>query len=191
MFWAIGAVLLHLQAAPQAAVISAPAEKLLLVEASSSDQVTAFEPGRLALTPVADSSAALPAFPAATPMAQPIAPAIALRQAPAFAGRATNGQQRKWLALAVAQHSAAVLDAWTTRRAITQTGAHELNPMLKPFAGNSSMYAATQIAPVLLDMLGHRMMTSHRSLLRRTWWLPQTLGAVASFSGAANNLLVH
>ena len=191
MFWAIGAVLLHLQAVPQAAVTSAPAQKVLLAEVASSDQVIAFEPGRLALTPVADTSEALPALPAASPIAQPIASAVAPRQAPEFAGRITNAQQRKWLALAVAQHSAAFLDAWTTRRAITQKDAHELNPMLKPFAGNSSIYAATQVAPVLLNLLGHRMMKSHSSLLRHTWWLPQTLGAVASFSGAANNLLVH
>jgi hypothetical protein len=190
MFWAIGAVLLHLQAVPQAAVISAPAQKVLLAEAAPSDQVSAFEPGRLALTPVADPSEALPARPAA-PIAQPIASAVAPQHAPEFGGRITDAQQRKWLALAVAQHSAAFLDAWTTRRAITQKGAHELNPMLKPFSGNSSIYAATQAAPVLLNLLGHRMMTSHSSLLRHTWWLPQTLGAVASFSGAANNLLVH
>ena len=191
MFWAIGAVLLHLHAVPQAAVIAVPAEKVIVAEAASSDQVTAFEPGRLTLTPIADSSAALPALPAAAPLAQPVAPVIAPRQTPEFPDRITNAQQRKWLALAVAQHSAAVLDAWTTRRAITQKDAHELNPMLKPFAGNSSIYAATQVAPVLLNILGHRMMTSHSSFLRHTWWLPQTLGAVASFSGAANNLLVH
>jgi hypothetical protein len=193
MFWAIGAILLHVQAVPQTAVSTATAEKAVVAEALPSEQASVFEPGRLVLTPVADSSASPEpaAVPAAPPAAPAFAPAIAQGEKPAFAARINQGQQRKWLALAVAQHSAAVLDAWTTRRAITRIGAQELNPMLKPFAGNSSMYAATQVTPVLLDLLSRRMMTSNHLLLSRTWWLPQALGTVASFSGAVNNLLVH
>ena len=63
--------------------------------------------------------------------------------------------------------------------------------MLKPFADNRSIYAATQVGPALLDLLGRRMMTSRSSLLRRTWWLPQVLGTAASLAGGVHNLGVH
>jgi len=157
---------------------------LMLADASAPDQTTAFQPGRMALTPVA------PAEPLAAPPASPaISPVIAApRRKPEFSGRISGGPQKLWLGLALAQHSAAAFDAWSTRRAITQGGARELNPMLKPFAGNSSIYAATQVAPTLLDLLGRRMMTSRHSLLRNTWWLPQVLGTAASVAGGVHNL---
>lgn len=200
MLLAIGVILLHVQAIPQAVVpatkpaaeaVHAPeAEKLMLADASISDETaTPFEPGRLVLTPVVAPAAAGAA--AIAPVSPAIAPAIApIRQA-ASAGRVTDGMNKQWIALAAVQHGAAAFDAWSTRRAITQNGAQELNPMLKPFANNSSIYAATQIAPALLDMLGRRMMTSRHPLLRSTWWLPQALGTVASFSGAVNNMMVR
>ncbi len=36
------------------------------------------------------------------------------------------------------------------------TGAQELNPMLRPFAGNASLYAAIQVAPLLMDYAGKK-----------------------------------
>jgi len=51
----------------------------------------------------------------------------------------------------------------------------ELNPMLRPFAGNASLYAAIQVGPLVLDYVARRMMTSDHGWLRHTWWLPQTL----------------
>jgi hypothetical protein len=198
MLWAIGAILLHFPAVPQAVVPAAAqpaapaAENVIVADASHSDDTAPFEPGRLTLTPAAAAAAPAPAAAASPAPAKPaIAPVIAAGQKSEFAGRVTDGQKRLWLGLAIAQHSAATFDAWSTRRAITHGGARELNPMLKPFANNGSIYAATQVGPVLLDLLGRRMMTSRSSLLRHTWWLPQMLGTAASVAGGAHNLRVH
>ncbi len=94
-----------------------------------------------------------------------------------------------WLALSMVEHGAATFDAWTTRRAIEQ-GHVEMNPMLKPFAGNASIYAVIQVAPLLFDYVGRKMEYSDKSWMRRTWWLPQSLSAAASFFAGAHNLSV-
>lgn len=94
-----------------------------------------------------------------------------------------------WLVLSVAQHGAATFDAWTTRRAISQ-GHVEMNPMLKPFAGNASIYGVIQVGPSILDYVGHRMHHSENRMLRQIWWLPQTVGTAASIFAGARNLSV-
>jgi hypothetical protein len=116
---------------------------------------------------------------------------IATPRAPRYPGHISNGSREQWLVLAIAGHGAATFDAWSTRRAISRSGAQELNPMLKPFAGNNSIYAATQVGPALLELLGRKMMTSRHPLLRHTWWLPQTLGTAASIAGGVHNLGVR
>jgi hypothetical protein len=205
MIWAMGALLFQLHAVPQVVVPSASRAALETIEtaapspesmpdaATASDQIVSWEPGRLTLTPV--TPAAAPAETASTPPALPVAPAIAPAIAPArqpeFAGRIGSGPQKLWLGLAIAQHGAATFDAWSTRRAITKGGARELNPLLKPFAGNGSIYAAVQVAPTLLDLLGRRMMASRHAILRHTWWLPQVLGTAASLAGGMHNMNVH
>ena len=182
---------LQVQPAPVTPAAPPVSAQLMLGAVPASDgavAAVALEPGRLVPTPVdAGASAAASASPA--PAASPaIAPVIAVSRPPVFAARVGRGQQRAWLGLAIVQHSAATFDAWSTRRAITRGGAQELNPMLKPFAGNRSIYAAVQVAPTLLDYLGRRMMISRHGFLRRTWWLPQTLGTAASLAGGLHNL---
>jgi hypothetical protein len=98
---------------------------------------------------------------------------------------------RMWLGLSIAQHTAAGFDAWTTRREISSGQAQELNPLLKPFAGNSSIYLATQVTPVALDFLAHHMMYSTHSWERHTWWVPQVLGTASSFAAGFHNLTVR
>ena len=120
------------------------------------------------------SSAEAAAFIASTP--------AALR-----ARREGQRQRHIWLALGVAQSGAAGFDAWSTRRVISN-GGHELNPMLRPFAGNASLYAAIQVAPLLLDYVGYRMMTSEHGWARHTWWMPQAIGTAMSIAGGADNL---
>jgi hypothetical protein len=201
MLWAIGAILLQVHAVPQSAVPAAAAmatteavpsqrtaaaEKLLIADASVANEATPFEPGRLDLTPVAAPAAA----PGPIALA-PIAPVIVSGRKPAFSGKIRDGQRNAWIALSMVQHGAAAFDAWSTRRAITQNEAQELNPMLKPFANNPSIYAATQVTPLLLDILSRRMMNSHSQLLHRTWWLPQVLGTAASIAGGAHNLQIR
>lgn len=104
-----------------------------------------------------------------------------------------NARDRKiWYALVATSHSAAVLDAYSTRRALSSNQGTESNPLLRPFAHSSMMYAATQVSPLLMDYLGKRMMVSRHPLLRKTWWLPQTLGATMSFSAGVHNIgVVH
>lgn len=198
MFWAMGALLFQLHAVPQGMVPTsagrpaAPkagektvqAQQLMIAGASGSNEVVGLQPDPLPMpVEAAPTAAALPA-----PASSPIAPVIAARRRAEFSGHITGGPQKQWMALVLAGHSAAAFDAWSTRRAITQAGAQELNPMLKPFAGNGSIYAATQVGPALLDVLGRKMMTSRHPLLQHTWWLPQVLGTAASLMGGVHNL---
>ncbi len=96
-----------------------------------------------------------------------------------------------WRSLVVASSGAATFDALTTRYAITTDNARELNPLLKPFAGNSSLFAAIQVAPAMLDLASSKMMYSRHSVLRKTWWLPQSLSFVSSMFCGAHNLAFH
>jgi hypothetical protein len=98
---------------------------------------------------------------------------------------------REWLSLGLAAHSAATFDAWTTRHAITTAGAQEQDLLLKPFAGNASIYAAIQVGPALMDYLGRKMMYSRHSCVRRMWWAPQSASIVTSFFCGAHNLGMH
>ena len=110
---------------------------------------------------------------------------------PILRDRSEKPRRRNWLLLTIAQHSAATFDAWSTRQAISSGHALELNPMLRPFSGNASMYAATQVFPALFDYLGRRMMTSHHGWARHTWWIPQAVSTAASLGSGAHNLTVH
>lgn len=97
---------------------------------------------------------------------------------------------RLWRTLIVVQHGAAVFDAWSTRDAIQNGGAHELNPLFQPFAGSNAIYAATQVGPGLLDYLGYRMMKSKKGWMRRFWWVPQLAGTVGALFSGAHNLVI-
>jgi hypothetical protein len=100
-------------------------------------------------------------------------------------------KQMLWKGLAIASSGAATFDAWSTRRAITTSGAIELNPMLKPFAGNGSLYAAIQVGPALLDFAGKKMMYSRVSWVRHMWWVPQSASFVSSMFCGSHNLAFH
>jgi hypothetical protein len=94
--------------------------------------------------------------------------------------------RRKWLALSIIQHSAAAFDAYSTRQAVA-AGAHEDDPLLRPFAGSPAVYLAIQGTPVLLDFAARKMQTSPNPLLRRAWWLPQSASTgLFLFSGIHN-----
>ncbi len=96
--------------------------------------------------------------------------------------------KRVWLALAIAQHSAASFDAWTTRRKLQSGRYRENNPLLKPFAGNSSLYAAVQTTPLAFDFVSNRMRKSDRRWLRRLWWVPQVVQTGTHLTCGAMNL---
>ena len=97
--------------------------------------------------------------------------------------------RRQWLALALLQHGAAVFDAYSTRQAVGH-GAVEDNPLLRPFAGSGAIYAATQLTPLVLDLVAYHMQRSEYPLLRRFWWMPQTVSAGLSIFSGVHNLSV-
>jgi hypothetical protein len=99
-------------------------------------------------------------------------------------------QKKIWLGLSVLQSSAATFDAWTTRRVIASGKGEERNPLLRPFARNSSLYAAIQVSPLVLDYVGRRMLTSRHGWMRKTWWIPQALGTGMSLASGISNLRV-
>lgn len=155
-----------------------------------------FAPGRLVPEPVAAATAAADPTPAAiepAPAALPIyGPVYAPVYGPPIRAVSDKRQRREWLALSIAEHSAAGFDAWSTRRVLSSIPqAQEMNPFLRPFAGNASMYAAVQVAPTILDFLSRRMMNSRSEFLRHTWWLPQAVSAVVSVASGVHNVGVY
>lgn len=137
--------------------------------------------------------AALPAAPAPVAAAQESQALETLRLEQPKLGktggiRSVEGapSRRKWIALALAEHGAAAFDAYTTRQAIGR-GAVEADPLMRPFAGSPSIYAAIQIAPLAMDYVARRMQRSENPVLRKMWWLPQSGGtAIFLFSGTHN-----
>jgi hypothetical protein len=95
-----------------------------------------------------------------------------------------------WYGLMAAGHGTAAFDAWTTRRAITGGYGTEGDPLQRPFANSNAIYATTQVAPLIMDYLGHRMMRSRYPLFRRFWWVPQTASASVSLGAGIHNYRV-
>lgn len=148
--------------------------------------------------PAAEPAEALPDEPLPLPVAViPTAPMAFIRPVKPMTVsvdqlRAENHRrQMMWTGLAIASSGAATFDAWTTRHTIAADGAQEMNPLLKPFASNASLYVVIQVAPALLDYAGHKMMYSRHSWLRRTWWVPQSASFVTSMFCGAHNLAYH
>ncbi len=110
---------------------------------------------------------------------------------PGLQTRSGRIPRRKWLVLSIVQHGAATFDAWSTRQALSTGQYQELNPTLRPFAGNSSIYAAIQVGPLIFDYLSGRMMTSQHAWIRHAWWIPQALSTAASLGSGAYNLSPH
>lgn len=135
-------------------------------------------------TPKVKPDAAFEPNAAAQPF-QPVRPMLTRR-------RETPRQRKMWYALAIAGHSGAAFDAWSTRRAVAGGYGQEANPLLRPFAHSNAIYAATQVSPAVMDFLGKRMMVSQHGWLRKMWWLPQAAGAGLSFAAGAHNVgVVH
>jgi hypothetical protein len=143
--------------------------------------------------------ASLPSAPAPKVKAdpEPITPNMAAQPfqpvKPVFTRPRETPRQRKiWYGLAIAGHSGAAFDAWSTHRAVAGGYGQEANPFLRPFAHSNAIYAATQVSPAVMDFLGKRMMVSQHGWVRKIWWVPQAAGASMSFvSGAHNVGVVH
>jgi hypothetical protein len=205
MFLALAILLIRPQLTPQ---IYFSAEKMVLIEAvnSNSSSGSPFNVDSSPLAPAASDIAGQPPAdtdPAALPNAPEPAPAatpgaIVLVKPGKGATVSVNelsaeGRRNEhiWMGLGIAAHSAATFDAWSTRHAITTTGAQELNPMLRPFAGNASLYAVIQVGPVAMDYVGKKMMYSRHNWVRHMWWVPQSASFVSSMFCGAHNLAGH
>src|SRR5712692_9724160 len=105
-------------------------------------------------------SASASASQTAAPRQSSVSPLSAGRVSPFLVAPGSPRAAKTWYALAAASHGAATFDAWTTRRVLSSGAGHELNPLLRPFAGSSALYAAVQVGPTVFDYLGKRMMTS-------------------------------
>jgi hypothetical protein len=211
MFFAIAALLIQPQFIPQE---SFSAKKIALIEPSnsavasnmtSSDTSSATAPVDASTSvngsepqPVTEASAAtLPDAPAPA-LEAPVKAAFMLAK-PSKPMTVSVGELLKenhrnqmiWRGLAIASSGAATFDAWSTRHAITTQGAQELDPLLKPFAGNASLYLAIQVGPAIMDFAARKMMYSRHSWVRHLWWAPQTASIASSLFCGAHNLGYH
>lgn len=174
------------------------AAKVEVAFADANSSSMSFAPGRLVAEPIMPLNSAVSA-PAASadpsPAAIEPAPLISSYRpvyGPTVRAVSNRWQKREWLALSIAAHGGAGFDAWTTRKVLSNVpGAQEMNPLLRPFAGNASMYAAVQVAPTILDYVSRRMMHSRYDVLRHTWWLPQAVSAVVSVASGVHNIGVY
>jgi hypothetical protein len=127
------------------------------------------------------------------PKADPVAPGSApLAVGPgkqAFNREDVSERQKKtWYALIAASSGAAAFDAYSTRRAVSGGYGIEGNPFLRPFSHSNAMYAATQVSPLVMDLIGRKMMTSRYPMLRKMWWLPQSAGTGMSVFAGVHNM---
>lgn len=124
----------------------------------------------------------------AEPAAQPRAFAFEPVKPAAQHSYDNRNQKRIWYGLVAAGHAGAAFDSWSTRRALSGNYGTESDPLMKPFAHSGAIYAATQVAPLLMDIIGRRAMVSEHMWVRRLWWVPQSVGATMSFTTAAHNV---
>lgn len=90
-----------------------------------------------------------------------------------------------WIVLSATEHGSAGFDAWSTRYALSN-GRVEADPIMRPFAGSSTIYGAIQVIPMGLDYVAHRFQRSS-GWTRHIWWAPQSLAAATFlFSGSYN-----
>jgi hypothetical protein len=89
--------------------------------------------------------------------------------------------------LAEMNAGAAVMDDVASRMVI-ESGGYEQNPLMRPFVHNSGTLAAESVTEVwLMAFIADRMKHSSHPLLRKVWWLPQTLNISAKVSGGIYN----
>ena len=173
------------------------AAKTEVAFADANSSSMSFAPGRLVAEPITPLNSAAPAAANADPSPAAIEPTPLISSYrpvydPPVRTVSDRWQKREWLALSIAAHGGAGFDAWTTRKVLSNVpGAQEMNPLLRPFAGNASMYAAVQVAPTILDYVSRRMMNSRYDVLRHTWWLPQAVSAVVSVASGVHNIGVY
>lgn len=202
MFFAIAVLLIHPQLATtlplsaDKAAMNAPTSIAVTTSAMNfedSEPTASFD---AATEPEAGMNETLPDAPMPMPLTTPAPMAFLKAGKPMTVSVAqlreeNRRQELMWKGLVIASGGAATFDAWSTRHVITTSGAQELNPLLRPFAGNASLYAAIQIGPALMDYAGRKMMYSRHSWVRHMWWVPQSASFVSSMFCGSHNLAYH
>ena len=121
---------------------------------------------------------------------EPIVPLKPAHVAHSQAIRPSRFAENTWIILSVSQHSAALFDAWSTRQVLSSGKGYERDPLLRPFANSSAIYPATQLVPLALDLVGHRLMKRENRYLRYGWWVPQLASIAGSLWCGSRNLRV-
>jgi hypothetical protein len=103
---------------------------------------------------------------------------------------ASRNEKITWYSLMIVEHAGAVLDAWSTRRALSRNFGREGDPLMRPFAHSGTIYLATQITPLLMDIIGRRAMMSERTWLHKLWWVPQSTMASVSVEAGIHNVRI-
>jgi hypothetical protein len=103
---------------------------------------------------------------------------------------ASRNEKITWYSLMIAEHAGAVLDAWSTRRDLSRNYGREGDPLMRPFAHSGTIYLATQVTPLLMDIIGRRAMMSERPWLHKLWWVPQSAMASVSFEAGIHNVRI-
>jgi hypothetical protein len=105
-------------------------------------------------------------------------------------GYASHKEKITWYSLMIATHTGAVLDAWSTRRALSRNFGREGDPLMRPFVHSGTIYLATQVTPLLMDIIARRAMVSERPWLHKLWWVPQSAMASVSFEAGIHNIRI-
>jgi hypothetical protein len=189
----VGSLLAQEQSAPvkdeKAAQNAAPAQTPVAeVNFPAMQPATSFMPGQLEPVAMGESSSRMESAsaPALAPASFKPAPYMRVPEA----GR-VHGYPKKWLLLGAVEHGAATFDAWSTRRVIENGTGYEMNPMLRPFANSNALYGAVQVAPLVFDYVGLRMLHSEHPWMRKFWWVPQSASTAASIFGGVHNSMIH
>ena len=128
--------------------------------------------------------------PASDATAAPAPTMMVAQRHPATMPEISRSEMQVWRGLVIAQHSAALFDAWSTRNSLSQGHGYERNRLMRPFAGNSSIYGATQVAPTGLDFLSRYLLRSNNGVVRKFWWVPQTAFTAGSVWVGVRNMHV-
>jgi hypothetical protein len=122
-----------------------------------------------------------------------VQPAVLTPAKPAVTESYETPRQRKiWYGLMMLGHGAAAFDAWTTRQAVSGGYGVESDPTQRPFASSGAIYATTQVTPLIMDFVAHRMMRSNNPMIRKVWWIPQAASASVSLgAGLHNYSIIH
>jgi hypothetical protein len=170
--------------------VKAPTELLALnlaapASASFAELAAPSMPQPKASSVLAESSSAEPAAQPRAFAFEPVKPAT-------HRDYDNRNQKKIWYGLVAAGHAGAAFDAWSTRRALSGNWGTEADPLMRPFAHSGTIYVATQVAPLLMDFIGRRAMSSERPWVRKMWWVPQSVGASMSFRAGIHNVgVVH